>query len=216
MSNIMAALYLPWAQMILNGRKPFEFRKKPWKQVQIGDKLYLYETKRFGGRGKVVGEATIAELISMEFSPPPEPKTFLYWAKHIAKREDLVRGIEEIESIRVRNYKDGFVYRFALCDPIRKEIIRTHRLPSSYNTFFDRSVYPERYQKITEATRLILQYDEWLRQMGFWNDFGETDYRVAYRLENPIQYSEPKSIHEFCGLDGKPIQAHPQSGIYVL
>ena len=53
--SIIISIYKHWTQMILNKEKPIEFRTKLPKDFKTGDKIYIYETARYGGARAIVG-----------------------------------------------------------------------------------------------------------------------------------------------------------------
>lgn len=213
--DVMASCYKHWTDMILSGEKPFEFRGRPWKKIEVGDKFYLYESKKHGGAGMVVGEATIEKIIPIVFSLSPQRDTFHYWAEHIVNRPDIVAAVDKIGDFRMSHYKDGYIYTFMLCDPILDYILVHDELPPTYNTIRDLFLHPELYQSMDLARKAIQEYDEWMHRIGFWNEYGESTYTIAYQLKDPIRYKKAKPVTMFCGSDGKPITKAPQSFQYV-
>lgn len=63
--DIMISINPPYTDMILNGYKPVEYRKKILKNIKQFDRLYIYETKSHKGQGKIVGEALIYDIYKL-------------------------------------------------------------------------------------------------------------------------------------------------------
>ena len=64
--DIMISINPPYAEMILSGYKPVEYRKKILNIKQL-NKLYIYETKNHNGQGKVIGEALIDNIYRLYY-----------------------------------------------------------------------------------------------------------------------------------------------------
>lgn len=214
--DVMAACYKHWIDMILAGKKPFEFRVQPWVNAAIGSKLYLYETKRCGGAGMVMGEVTIEKIIPMEFKMSPHPYTFRYWLENIRKCPEAIAAMDKIGSFQMSHYKDGYVYNFMLCESFIDYILSHDELPPEFNTLEDRIKNPDHYAKMESARKLIFGYDDWMKEIGFWNDFGESSYKIAYQLKEPIRYEYPIPITAFLGANGQSLKRPPQSFQYIM
>ena len=70
--DIMISVNPPYADMILSGYKPFEFRKRVLNCTNKecpSDKIkaYIYETKNMGGKGAVVGEVLISGAYALHY-----------------------------------------------------------------------------------------------------------------------------------------------------
>ena len=61
--DIVISIYNHWSQMILSGEKPIEFRTKLPNDFKSGDKIYIYETARYGGARAIVGECVVDYII---------------------------------------------------------------------------------------------------------------------------------------------------------
>lgn len=76
--EVMISINPPYTQMIFNGYKQFEFRKKVLKGMDEGYplqdiKAYIYETKNKGGLGKVIGEVTIPGTYCLHYGDKKYP-----------------------------------------------------------------------------------------------------------------------------------------------
>ena len=65
--EVMMSINQPYSDMIFTGYKPFEFRKQILKEMVVLNPqefitAYIYETKKNGGVGAVIGEVKIEEL----------------------------------------------------------------------------------------------------------------------------------------------------------
>lgn len=84
MKYIMLSINPPYAEMIINEKKPVEFRNKVVNAIKNFYKdpddihFYIYETKRKGGRGKVIGEADMAWMHKLSYNISPGPEHFTH------------------------------------------------------------------------------------------------------------------------------------------
>ena len=94
--SILLSVNPPFAGLLVDGEKTIEWRKKP---LPTG-KAYIYETKKGGGCGKVIGEVNIMRSTKEdvgnlfgkmydEFSTVPDIMNFLKEGK--ISKEDLVK-----------------------------------------------------------------------------------------------------------------------------
>lgn len=72
--NILMSVWPPFSDMILDGSKPYVFRKKILEGMEERDPLeeditvYLYDLKRKGGSGNVIGEAKITGCYGLHYT----------------------------------------------------------------------------------------------------------------------------------------------------
>lgn len=68
-TEVMISIIPPYTDMILSGYKEMELRRKILNVMYTyeGCRLYLYETKRNGGRGMVVGEAELKKIYELHY-----------------------------------------------------------------------------------------------------------------------------------------------------
>ena len=63
--NVLVPIYKKHTDLIFKGIKIFDFKQNIPKKLHKGDKIYFYECKRNAGRGMVVGEAVVNEMIQI-------------------------------------------------------------------------------------------------------------------------------------------------------
>ena len=146
---MMFPIHKNWVEMIFDGTKKFEFRNKLPKDLNVGMKIYFYETLgnmkqgitpvsetnpmprywcSYEGTGQVVGEATVKEIYVVE--QDVEPTDFLYTltpidvVKLIKKNNcsggNDLRILDDIDKIELTPY--GFTnqqYAIELTDIIK-------------------------------------------------------------------------------------------------
>lgn len=65
--DVMISINPPYSDMIMRKYKMIEFRKKIMKNIKFNT-TYIYETKRKGGIGKVIGECKIVDIFELDNS----------------------------------------------------------------------------------------------------------------------------------------------------
>ena len=207
--------------MILSGNKPLEFRTRLPKELDVGSTIYLYETRKHGGAGAVVGECIVKDIISVL---SPEGKwpicgnyPFLeFYCENILNDTAMaehIRMCKQEFNGKPENYRYGYLTKF-MFSPESLESLRTTGETIDLMTL----TIPERDKILKDfaiADKLELACDDWLTNIGFYNECGETNYRYGLVLSEPVRYSTPKPLSEFLDASGKPIQNAPQSFCYA-
>ena len=90
---VLISVNPPYTDMIFNGYKPFEFRKKVLRGMDTGYPTeeitaYIYETKNKGGVGAVVGEVKIDGAYTPDYARDPESTS-----KLVRERYMLVKSM---------------------------------------------------------------------------------------------------------------------------
>ena len=219
--NVMYSLYKHWCDMILSGEKPLEFRTKLPKNLKPGTKIYLYETRKHGGAGAVVGECTVQDIIPVLSEDGKWPICgnfpFLeYYCETIIKDEAMAEHIhkckEEFKG-KPKHYRYGYITKY-MFSPESLDSIRQTGEPMDIMQLNIK----ERDKLLKDfevADKLERACDEWLEHIGFYNEYGETNYRYGLVLSNPVRYETPKPIIDFQYSNGETIQTPPQSYCYA-
>jgi predicted transcriptional regulator len=184
----------------------------PVTKDDIVDKVYLYETSKNNGRKMVVGEFTIKEIIDISKN---RTKLGCYYfiddyAKYILKDKTLYDRICRLKNIKITDYNQSYLLNFLFFDDILDYAEKNNRLDDMCK--FNPS---EEYKiKREKAEDLMEDCDKWLNQMGFYNEDMMSYWNYAIVIDNPIKYTNPLSIADFKGANGKIIQKAPQSWCY--
>lgn len=222
---IIYSLYKHWTNMILDNQKPIEFRTKLPKNLQIGSKIYLYETKKHGGYGAVVGECTVESIIPMLREDGAWPIVgcypFIeYYLRNVKKdiaTADYVHKIQE-EFRCHPNYRYGFITSYMFSEDELNSLRTTGRLLDlfSYNLMNkeDEKRLIKLFDDKDKAQLLEDECDKWLESIGLYDDGGETIYKYGIVLNNVVKYDSPVPINSFVGLNGAAIETAPQSFCY--
>lgn len=190
-------------------RKSFEFRTKLPANLKTGDKIYIYEPLKRGGSGKVVGEFIVGDIIKCDYRFGST--AFIeYFCRNILKNEDYAEKFKRMLDAEDCHYK-GSNIKYALDDASVQYIEEHKDWPNPETYIFDKT----RTKNIDTAECVWNLCDEWLKRQGFYNEFGESNYKYALEVLNHVQYSTPKLLADFKKLDGSVIEKAPQSFLYV-
>lgn len=204
--NIVINIYNEWANMILNGKKPFEFRTNLGKHVNIGDTVYIYEAKAYQGKGAVVGEFKIKDIIKFNGRGFFERYFFEYYVRNILKDIEAAEKIKNNMKYSLSNYKEGTACMFMLSDACM-EFVKKDQYPD-----IEVIVNDEDAQR---GNKMLSDTSKWMSKIGCYNDWGETNYRYAFEIENPIRYPLPISICELKDINGDFLTKAPRSWQYI-
>lgn len=87
--DILMPLYNVWIKQIFNKEKTLEFRKRIGKDFKENDIIYFYETSKYKGKQKVVGQAQIKQIIPIIHNKNGDYLSLLqYYKEHYTKTQD--------------------------------------------------------------------------------------------------------------------------------
>lgn len=221
MMDILYSLHKVWCDKIFDGTKTIEFRTKLPKELKCGTTLYLYETSKNGGCQKVVGECKVDYIINVLSENNEWPYIgcvpFLeYYFRNINKNDVVADKYKETAS-RFKNfkkYKYGYVLKYAFCEDelnyIEKtgDTIDTWKIP-------DFNYVKKLLDEFDISEKYMQEVDDWLEKIGFYNEYGETQYKYGIVLKDIKKYKTPISLCKFKDKDGKIVKRPPQSYMYV-
>src|SRR5574344_406758 len=116
---ILMSMYNVWANKILNGTKPIEFRNNIGKNFAIGETIYVYESGKNKRQKKVVGEVKIKDIQSIKQSKVGCYGLLLYYVKNILKDNDIVDAMQKMYDIELPHYNPAI----KLCYIFQPEVI---------------------------------------------------------------------------------------------
>ena len=205
---IILSMYKEYADKILSGEKILEFRNNIGKDVKVGDTVYIYECKKYNGSGKVVGKFTINSFGDLETSSKWAGQiVFPYFLKNVIKNEDAYNAYNKSMSINLKHYNEYMKARYMFCPEL---IIKL-------DEDIDISAMRINHQNdIDRADRLINECENWLENIGFYDDLDNIKayYKKYIEVSNPVRFVEKKDISEFKLKNGNTIQKAPQSWCY--
>ena len=227
--DIIVSLHNNWCQKIFKKEKPFEFRNTIPKNTKENDCIYFYETKKNGGKGKIVGEAKIKRIIPLRNNKGEWPCLgayhFIdYFFENIKKQKEIAEKFRQSKKFegKFENYKFGFIINYALSDLELESIRKTGRpiniwkqYPAGYKNAELVQLLKE-HEKINEC---IAECDNWLSSIGFYDECDERKWKYAFELSEIKEYAFPENLSTFCYFKGNKlerIQRAPQSWKYTV
>jgi len=180
--------------MIFSGQKPFEFRNHLGREWGPGTKIIIYESKTNGGRGMVVGEATIEYIhdFSERHIGPPRP-LFRYWAKDVNGDADVCRLANKLGDYELPGYVNGSVYRYLADDQALDSVLATGSWVSLTKP---------------DIPTCVEACEQWLEKIGLVYE-GRYWYNYALKLKGIREYQTPRSITDY------GMKRPPQSWVYL-
>lgn len=225
--SVIYALYNHWTKMILSGKKPIEFRTKLPKELKVGTKIYLYETKRNGGQGAVVGECIVKDIIDVQRDDGAWPLIgcypFMeYYLRNVLKDNALADKVVSLQNEfrYAKNYKYGFVMRYVFSEDQLNSLRSTGRLLDimEYNPWKEdeAEILHRIFKDKQKGDQLEHDCDSWMKKIGFYNENDESNYKYGIVLSDPVKYDTPVKICDFLGTNGANIKTPPQSFCYTI
>ena len=224
--NIIMSLHKQWAEKIFDGSKPFEFRTKLPNNFAIGDKVFVYETRANNGRGLVIGYFTVKNIIKLSHALYGCYDFIEYYYKNIAKQPNTAKAFRKIKEEFVKekypNLKlgAGLDYTFS---PEDIENFQKYKKPINFWNFIKEGEIPTDVYTISQkvsknrnrASNCMIECDNWLSNIGFYDDYDESNWNYAIEIGKVVLFKEPRDINNFVSKDNKAITRAPQSWMYT-
>jgi predicted transcriptional regulator len=211
--NCIFSLKKCYADLILDGTKPIEFRNVLPK-LEHGDKVYIYETKS-KGCGKVVGYFVVDFTRKI---PSFKIGTYIYMDLYADMfcddyTKNMVKKAKEIE---LDDYDNSFVLYSLFKDDDLDEMKKTHKpVDHEFWTFSQEDM--DKYEKDREKqNKFMLDCDKWLSNIGFYNRYDEADWKYEIRIKEVVKFEKPLDLTNFKNSKNEFMQKAPQSFCYTL
>ena len=223
--GILMSIHKDYIEKIFSGFKPFAFRKSLPKDFGVGTKLYFYETSKNGGRKMVVGEATVSDYFYLLSKDGKYPcfgaynfiEYYMEKIKGDKETADKYRSVKEEFKDKFENYKYGFIINYALSEENLENIrekgqpINTWEMAGNY---INNPLLSKILNDVDRSSKYITECDEWLEKLGFYDRYGESDWKYAIKLDDVIEYKEPILLSDLNDRNGVSITRAPQSWMY--
>lgn len=219
--NIIYSLHKCWCDKIFEGIKTIEFRTKLPKKLKSGTILYLYETAKNGGCQKIVGQCEVDYVIPVLSKDGEWPiigcYPFMeYFYRNIKKDEDTAEYFKKLkeEFDTYENYRYGFILNYSHSNDELESLRKTGTL-LDYWKVNNLTIINRISKDREESEKYTTECDNWLESIGFYNEFGETNYQYGIVLKNIQKYKIPLSLSQFKDKNGVFIKKPPQSYVYA-
>ena len=219
--DIIYSLHKIWCDQIFNGKKPIEFRTKLPKNLKKDTVIYLYETSKNDGCQKIVGECAVDYVINVLSDEGEWPFVgcvpFLeYYFRNVNKNDAVADKYKEVLSKHknLKNYKYGYILKYAFCEDELSHINKTGELIDTFK-ITDYNYLQKLFKEYEISEKYMKEVDEWLKKIGFYNNYDETNYKYGIVLKNIKKYKTPLPLSAFKDKNGNIIQKPPQSYMYA-
>ena len=217
--DILLSIRKPYTNLIFDGTKMLEFRNVIGKWINVGDKIYIYETKSNGGSGSVIGYVEIEDIIKIPKYKAGAYFLLPYFVEKFGTKEEK-ETVRKATSFKLSRYDMSVVLGFLFDDEALTYMKKNDAVPDIFlNSDLKRyskesmNSYLENRQK---ANSLVKRCDEWATKIGFYNDFDESNWKYAIKLKNPEKYKDEVEISKFVDKNKKYMKRAPQSWCYTL
>lgn len=212
--SILMSMYNIWCNKILDGSKTVEFRNNIGKNFNIGETIYLYESGKNNGQKKIVGEVKIKDIKPIPKSKVGTYGMIEYYANNIITDKNLRDTIMYAYNYDLPNYDKSYRLDWMFLPWVLDELKAKNKLPDLFE--MSQAERNDFFKKQKMARQIQEECDDWLRSIGYYNEYDETFYKNYIVLENPIKYSTPLELSDFKNLAGKDIKRAPQSWCYAI
>jgi predicted transcriptional regulator len=207
--------------MILNGEKTIEFRTRLPKNMHSGTTIYIYETANKGGSKKVVGECKVDYIIPVLnenkkwpiYGAYPFIDYFFENIKGDKEKAEHYKKLKE-EFDKYDKYRYGFILGYAFSEYELESLRKEGTFVDTWK-IFDTKLVRKIIDDNDYSNKQIEECDNWLRKIGFYNDFEESYYEYGIVLKDVVKYNVPKELSEFIGTNNEKITRPPQSWMYA-
>lgn len=210
--DILMPIHKPYTDRIFDGTKIMEFRTRIGKDIHCGDTIYVYETKNNSGSGSVIGSVKIKNIISI---PKVKVGTYFllpYYVKKFGTEEEK-KTVKKAMGIELNGYCNSLVLNYLFQDAALSYMASTKSPPSPW------PLYGSGLMDYNNAKRkeddLCGRCDKWGNEIGFYDEYDESNWKIAILLENPVLFKTPRKIEEFRGRNGNNLTRAPQSWCYL-
>lgn len=210
--DCMFSIKKEYADLIFNGIKPFDFRNVCPK-LDEEDKVYLYETKS-SGCGKVVGYFIVENISEI---PHGKIGTYLYidtYAKMFCD-EKIQESVNKAKQVEFEDYYNSYVLEFLFMDDLIEEMIKTHKPPVIDVWKMNKDEMKEYNQIKQKQTDFCQACDEWLKKIGFYNEYDESTWKYQINIKNVVKFEKPIDFIKFQLRNGKYLTRGPQNFYYI-
>lgn len=110
----------------------------------------------------------------------------------------------------------GVIYNFMYSPEILEYAMTNKEYPPMLTNVSYRRMHPELEKEMIRAEKDLYKCDDWLRKIGFYNDFDESNYSCIINISSYKELSEPQDIKTFKNKSGEAILKAPKNFCYVL
>ena len=206
--NIIFSLNNKKASILEENEKFLLFGNNFNKNMSKCSKIYLCNGDN------IIGEGDLVEIKDIGHSKLGATNFILFWAKEIKKDEALVKVLEDALNFDLPNYDKSlnlsYMYNLWSLEVLKK----TGHLPMLASLSSEEfRLYMENQEK---ADKVLSECDEWLDDLGFYNDGDESFFKKYIAISNIIVYNKSKELNNFKNKNNESISKAPKNWCYTI
>lgn len=203
-----------YSDLIFNKIKMLEFRNKIPSHLKENDRVYIYETKS-QGCGMVVGYFIVDKINKIKHS---KLGTYIYmdFYANLFCDDNIKHLIKKAKSINLINCYNDLVCDYCLMENYLDEMLETNRPPDIDFLHMNPIEFKKYEMKKNQQKKFLNDCDDWLRKIGFFNEFDESYWEYEIRIKDAIKFTETIPITNFKLNNGHYLKVAPQSFCYTI
>lgn len=210
--HCMFSMKKEYVDLIFNGTKPFDFKNVNPK-LKEDDKVYLFDSSQ----KKVRGYYTVKNISKINHKKI-KIGTYLFidtFAKMFCDKE-IQKSVNKAKQVEFENYYNSFVLEFLFMNQLIEEMIKTHKPPVIDYWKMNKEEMKEYNRIKQQQTDFLSDCDNWLRQIGFYNHYGdESTWEYKIDIKNVVKFEQPIDVNKFQLLNGTYLKTAPKNFCYI-
>ena len=215
--NIIYPIKKQYSNLIFNGIKPYEFRNKIPNNLNIGDIIFVYETKTTGC-GKVIGYFEVAAINKID-RKLSKVGTYYHMDDYARMFCDVETQnmINKAKEISVNGYNNAIVLSYLFQDEKLDYMLKHKKLPERIFLPTKTKEYKEYNLAKEKEDKFCYECDKWLTSIGYYNRDDESTWKYEITIKNPTLFKEPIEITKFKTKEnnGEFVKVAPQGFCYT-
>jgi len=205
-----------YTDLIFSRIKLLEFRNKIGKEVNPGDKIFVYETKRGTGSGSVIGSVTIDSIIQIPHHRVGTYFILPYYVEQFGTEEDRA-AVHKAMQVDLLDCDNSLVLSYLFDDYVLDHMLEFRQPVDPWEALCESLYTGKAYLEIEKKTKnLNNDCDAWAKLIGYYDEDDISYWKYAIKLKNPVKFDKGKNIAEFRGRDERYLQKAPQSWCYTI
>lgn len=214
--NIICNETRPFSDKIFNGEKPFIFLRSNGRVLNDGIKVFIYETKKANGCGKVIGEAIANKIVTIPYPIIGPCRYFLRKYAQLTNNKEAIDALNKLGDFNLSNYRTNTILSFLFCGDILEEAIKNDEYPPQSKDIRSYSPGSPYVVNTQRSNDFLFACDEWLNSLGFYDDFEKSHFDTSLELVDIQRYVMPIPISEFKSKSNKQFKKVTNSFVQTI
>ena len=129
--------------------------------------------------------------------------------------EKIQKSVNKAKQVEFENHYNSYVLEFLFMDDLIEEMIKTHKPPVIDVWKMNQDEMKEYNQMRQKQTDFCQACDEWLTQIGFYNEYDESIWKYQINIKNVVKFEKPIDVNKFQLRNGNYITNGPQNFYYI-